>query len=143
MVCHFYGNNMLRLMSCPISSSRQSHGFHHFFPNFVESPPVTTPSIPGINLSPVPLWSQANHLHSLNPIHPHIQLSGIPAMHLPFPLLPVRHLSILLCFHSPENPDTMLHHLVTSYRQMIHILSHFPLTAFLRMSLLRLSHLNT
>ena len=34
--------------------------------------------------------------------------------HLPFPLLPARHLSILLCFHSPENPDTLLHHLVTS-----------------------------
>ena len=101
--------------------------------------PVQKNEEAAVSKSPV----SANHLHSLNPIHPHIQLSGIPAMHLPFPLLPVRHLSILLCFHSPENPNIFLHPPVTSYRQMIHILSHFPLTAFLRMSLLRLSHLNT
>ena len=44
---------------------------------------------------------------------------------------------------SPENPNIFLHPPVTSYRQMIRILSRFPLTAFLRMPLLRLSHPNT
>ena len=51
--------------------------------------------------------SPANHPHSLNPIHPHIQLSGIPAMHLPF--TPCSHAAASsACFASTPAPSVLL-----------------------------------
>ena len=51
--------------------------------------------------------SPANHPHSLNPIHPHIQPSGIPAMHLPF--TPCSHAAASsACFASTPAPSVLL-----------------------------------
>ena len=51
--------------------------------------------------------SPANHPHSLNPIHPHIQPSGIPAMHLPF--TPCSHAPVSsACFVSTPAPSVLL-----------------------------------